>query len=161
VLSIPVLWGVTKFAGSFLDALGNESARAVVEWISRLSAKAKDGDRDRIVTLLFELPSVDGVVPLIYAFIPVDADASVVDTTMPAIDLAGMIAEVAGAQAELDVLGALRRAAFIWSGGAWRLAWWVADDTTVRITNWFLDNQPDVSRYLGRPLLEESPPRAE
>jgi hypothetical protein len=161
VLSIPVLWGVTKFAGSFLDALGKESARAVVEWIGRLSSKAKDAERDRIITLQFELPAVDGVEPLIFGFIPVDANADIAETTMPAIDLAGMIAELAGAQAELGVLGALRRAAFIWSEGAWRLAWWVADDTTVRLTNWFLANEPDVTRYLGRPLLEEPQPRQE
>jgi hypothetical protein len=157
VLAIPVGWGMTKFLGSFLDQLGKESARAVVEWIGRLSSRAKDPDRDRIITLQFELPGPDPVGALIYAFIPIEPGADVVGETLPAIDLVAPIAELAGAQAESSVMGALRRAAFIWKNGAWQLAWWVVDEEAVRMTNWFLENEPDVARYLGLPFLDEGP----
>jgi hypothetical protein len=156
-LAIPVLWGATKFLGSFLDELGRGSARAALDWIANLASGAKDRHRDSIITLKFELPGGDPVGPLVYGFVPVEAAGDVVAEVLPALDGAGPIAELAGMQAEAEVLGKLQRAAFMWKGGGWHLAWWVVDDETVRVTNWFLANEPDPARFLGRPLLPEAP----
>jgi hypothetical protein len=158
VLVIPVVWGATKFLGSFLDEIGRESARAVFDWVSSLGSRAKDSERDQIITLQFALPGNDPIGPLIYGFVPIEAGAEIATDALPALDAAAPIAELAGAQAESGVMGDLQRAAFIWKDDAWHLAWWVVDDDAVRVTNWFLANEPDPARFLGRPLLPEAPP---
>jgi hypothetical protein len=151
VLAIPVLWGLTRFAGSFLDTLGRETAEALVRWLRDLSAGAKDGDRDRIVTLRFAVP--DGTV--VYGFIPIAAADPLDAQLLPALDSAGRLAEFAGAQAAAGILGESHQAAFLWKNGEWHFAWSVHSDETVRVTNWFLANEPDPTRFLGRPLLQD------
>ena len=150
VLAIPVVWGATRFLGSFLDTLGRETAVSLTQWLRQLSSAAKDGDRDRILTLRFVLEAG----PLILAFIPVPRDADFEGETLDALDAAGVVAELAGAQSQASILGDLRLAAFIWADQEWHLAWWVGEDDIVRITNWFLANAPDPERFLGRPLLD-------
>jgi hypothetical protein len=157
VLTIPVVWGLARFTGGFLDEAGAEVARATVDWIARLAGAAKDPGRDRIITLEFELPAEQPTGPRIYAFIPIRADGDITAETLPALEAATPIAELAGAQADLGVLGDLRLAAFIWKDAAWHLAWYVMGDDSVRITGWFRANEPDPARFLGRPLLEEEP----
>jgi hypothetical protein len=115
-----------------------------------LSAKAKDGHRDRIVTLRFELP--DGTV--VYGFIPVAAGDEIDIEVIPALDAAGRVAEIAGAQAAERILGDACQTAFFWKEGEWHLAWSASNDE-VRVSKWFLANEPDPTRFLGRPLLPE------
>lgn len=153
VFVIPVVWGLSRFSGSFLDTLGRESAEALVRWVRGLSEQAKDRERDRLVTLRFVLP--DGI--FVYGFIPLTAKEDLEPETVAALDAAGRVAEFAGAQASHEVLGELRQAAFLWKDGDWHLAWWVVGDETVRVTNWFLANEPDPARFLGRPLLIDAP----
>jgi hypothetical protein len=149
ILSITVTWGLIRFVGSFLDTLGRETAESLVAWIRTSSDRSKEPRRDRIVTLRFRLPDET----LVYGFVPVSATAAESEV-LPALDAAGIIAEFAGARAVGGQLDTIRQAAFVWSGTEWRLAWWVVSDDTVRVTNWFLANEPDPSRFLGRPLLE-------
>jgi hypothetical protein len=151
VIAIQVTWALTRFVGSFLDTLGRETAESLVRWLRELSAGAKDSERDRIVTLRFVLPDETYV----YGFIPVAADNELDVHVLPALDSAGRVAEIAGAQAAREILGECRQAAFLWKDGAWHLAWSVLSDDTVRVTNWFLANEPDPTRFLGRPLLPE------
>jgi hypothetical protein len=158
-LAVPVIWGATKFMGSFLDEIGRESARAIVKWIANLATHAKDAHRDRIIALQFELPGGDPIGPLIYGFVPIEPTDDITARLLPALEAATDIAELAGAQAELRVMGDLKQAAFIWKDDKWRLAWSVVDDDAVRVTNWFLANEPDPARFLGRPLLGDLPTR--
>jgi hypothetical protein len=85
------VWGVTRFVGSFLDTLGREAAETLVGWLRELSAGAKDGARDRIVTLRFELP--DGAI--VFGFIPITADDDFASQVRPAIEAVGSVAAVA------------------------------------------------------------------
>jgi hypothetical protein len=151
-LSIPVIWGATRFLGSFLDTLGREAAVSLGGWLRQLSDAAKDPERDRILALRFVISSG----PLIVAFIPISEAEDFEKEALAALDAAGIVAELAGAQSAASVLGDVREAAFLWADGTWHLAWWVADDDAVRVTNWFLANEPDPSRFLGRPLLPDS-----
>jgi hypothetical protein len=153
LLTIPVFWGFSRFAGSFCDTLGRETAEALVRWVQDLATRAKDNQRDRIVTLRFVLPDQT----VVLGFIPVSASEDIEVEAIPALDSAGAgaVAEIAGAQAAEGVLGDALRTAFLWKGGAWHLAWSVGADDTVRMTNWFLANEPDPSRFLGRPLFPD------
>jgi hypothetical protein len=151
VIAIRVVWGMTRFFGSFFDTLGRETAEALVRWLRDLSAAAKDGERDRIVTVRFVLPNET----IVYGFIPIAADDPFDDQLVPALDSAGRVATFAGAQATAEILGDARQAAFLWRDGDWNLAWSVHADDTVRVTNWFLANEPDPTRFLGRPLVPD------
>jgi hypothetical protein len=152
VLAIPVVWGLVRFAGSFLDTLGRESAEALVRWLRDSSDHAMGSERDRIVTVRFELQ--EGT--MVLALVPVASTASLEDEVLAALDAAGRVAEFAGAHGTASSFGEVRQAAFLWQAGEWHLAWWVAADDTLRITNWFLEHEPDPSRFLGRPLLPDS-----
>jgi hypothetical protein len=150
VFAIPVIWGLARFTGSFLDTLGRETAQALIHWVGDLASEAKDGDRDRILSLRFVLPDES----LVYGYILVPADADLDLEAIPALEAAGRLAEIAGAQAEKAILGDARLTAFLWSGGQWNFAW-AAFDEDVRVTRWFLANTPDPSRFLGRPLFPD------
>jgi hypothetical protein len=151
VLSIPVLWGLAKFAGSFLDTLGRAAGEAVVAWLRDLSAKAKDGSRDRIVTLQFVLPDETTIL----GFIPVRATDDFEREVRRALDGAGNLAALAGLGATHNALGDARATAFLWKDEEWHLAWSVGADDAVRVTNWYLANEPDATRFLGRPLFPD------
>jgi hypothetical protein len=155
VLSIPVLWGAIKFGGAFFDELGHASARALVDWIRGVSNKAHEPNRDRLITLAFDIDD-DRVV---YAIIPVAAQSENPDQhgddSMRALDSAGQVATFAGLVSEgRCTLGDVRRAAFIFDAGQWQLAWWT-DGNQVYRTKWFEQNSPDPSRFLGRHLLPD------
>lgn len=149
-LSIPVLWGACKFAGSFFETLGKESAEAVARWLRAARNRSKEADRDRMLTLEFELR--DG--SLIYGFIPCrsqgdgDADAELI----AGLRDSGTLASFAGLQQERGVFPNMQRAALIFLDGRWHLAWWTDGDSVFR-TRWFDDHVPDPARFLGRPLL--------
>jgi hypothetical protein len=151
ILVIPVVWGLCRFMGSFLDTLGRETAEALVRWLRNLSAGAKDGERDRIVTLRFALPDET----IVYGFIPIAAEDALDVQLLPALDAAGHVAALAGAQAAEGILGEAQQTAFLWKDGEWHLAWSALADDTVRVTNWFIANEPDPTRFLGRPLLPD------
>lgn len=161
VVVIAVLWGAIKFAGGFFEALGADTAHALVSWIGRTTEAAKEPERDRLVTLQFQLPSESESPPTIYAFILVRGDDDASAVTLPALNAATPVAELAGAQAELGVLGDLERAAFMWDGSEWQLAWFVPNSEVVCVTNWYRAHEPDVTGLLGRPLLELDPGDAE
>jgi hypothetical protein len=52
-------------------------------------------------------------------------------------------------------VGPARQSAFLWKDGGWHLGWSVLSDETIRVTNWFLANEPDPSRFLGRPMFPD------
>jgi hypothetical protein len=153
VLSIPVLWGATKFAGSFLERLGSEAADSLVGWLKRTSRKALESQRDRFVTLSFDLD--DG--GQVYGFIPFTADDDELATVAAALEAAGTLAEVAGRLNDGSHRDA-HRIAYLFDGESWRLAWFVSDQGAFS-TKYFAENMPDAERFLGHPLLPELPER--
>lgn len=148
-LAIPVTWGAMKFAGAFFETLGKATADAVVGWVRRAWNRSKEPERDRLLTLRFDLP--DGA--SIYGFIPSAFDDPEAEANLQlALASSGELASLAGAQLEQAIFPGLQRAAFIFDGAAWRLAWWTDGEGVYR-TNWFERYAPDPSRFLGRPLL--------
>lgn len=148
-LAIPVTWGAMKFAGAFFETLGKATADALVGWVRRAWNRSKEPDRDRLLTLRFDLP--DGA--SIYGFIPSAFDDPEAAANLErALASSGELASLAGAQSEQPIFAGLQRAAFILDGAAWRLAWWTDGEGVYR-TNWFERYAPDPSRFLGRPLL--------
>lgn len=141
ILAIPVTWGMAKFAGSFLDRLGASAAEGLIGWVTRSSQRAKSPDRDRFVTLRFEIDDRCTV----YGFVPFTAD----DGSEPlqrAIDAAGTLAEVAGAQRSGTGMAA-HAIAYGFDGTRWRLAWFVTDRGAFR-TRYYLMNMPQTDRFL-------------
>ena len=149
-LSIPVIWGATKFAGAFFETLGTEFAESFAKWVRGAWNQSKEPNRDRMLKLSFELD--DGTT--IYGFIPSTTGNPDDDLQLEAgLDAAGVIAAFAGLQAERGVLPKMQSAAFMFKDEGWELAWWT-DGTAVFSTHWFDRNQPDPTRYLGRPLID-------
>jgi hypothetical protein len=150
-LVIPVVWGAARFAGSFLDTLGRESAEALVRWLRRLPDEASDSNRDRVVTLQFELPDRS----VVFGFVVIAVDEAFDATVLEALGAAGKLAEVSGVKAKGLALTDVRQAAFFWRDHDWHLGW-LSTDEDVRVTHWYTANQPDLSRLLGRPFLGEA-----
>jgi hypothetical protein len=148
-LSIPVLWGACKFAGSFFETLGKESAESVAQWLRAAWNRSKEADRDRMLTLEFTLS--DG--SLIYGFIPCGRRSEDTDQSLIAgLDQANTLASFAGLQQQHGVFPGMKRAAFIFLDDRWNLAWWT-DGTAVYRMHWFDRHLPDPAGYLGRPLM--------
>jgi hypothetical protein len=148
VIALAVSWGAVRFAGSFLDAAGRSAWEALCKWIATWSAKAKAPDRDRLITLRFELPG-DAYVSAHVVVASDDPDAEA--TIRAALDSAVPIAEFVGAQVEHALIPGLSRAAFVYEAGTWRLVWFVTDGDRVYVNS--IDDLPDPARLLGRPLL--------
>ena len=149
VLTIPVAWGAAKFLGSFLDRLGTATGDAFVEWLKVTSRKAHEPERDRYVTLSFDLG--DG--RIVYGFIPFAAEDDELFAVREALDSAGALAEVAG-QLNAGVATNAHLVAYLFDGREWRLAWFVTDDGAYS-TRYFSENMPDPERFLGRPVLSD------
>jgi hypothetical protein len=148
-LSIPVVWGAIKFAGSFFEALGKESGEAVAQWIRAAWDRSKEPDRDRMLSIEFLLD--DGSV--IYGFIPSGKDDDGTHAELlGGLDEAGTLASFAGLQQERGALPGMKRAAFLFLDGTWHLAWWTDGESVFRM-RWFDDHMPDPAGFLGRPLL--------
>lgn len=155
VLLIPVVWGATKFAGAFLSELGRSSAESVVDWLKKWSGRAQENDRDWIVTLRFELEDGSAV----SGYVPVAAhnEQSARDL-ISALESAGVVASLAGAQSEQRILGEVEEVAVIYDReDGWQLGWW-SDGERVFKTLWFDKNKPAPERFLGRPLFESGTP---
>lgn len=161
VISIPVAWGAAKFMGSFLERLGAAAGDSLVEWLKDTSRKAREPERDRYVTMSFDLD--DG--RTVYGFIPFAADDDELTAVKEALDSAGTLAEVAGRLNE-GVATNTSLVAYLFGGSAWNLAWFVTDEGAFS-TRYFSEHMPDPERFLGRPLLSglrtpepQSPPDA-
>jgi hypothetical protein len=152
LLAVPVTWGAVRFAGSFLDRLGAAAGDSLVTWIRDTSRRAKEADRDRYVTLSFELY----VGRVVYGFVPVQADDDEVSVLRSALEMAGGLAEVAGAQRS-GAAPAAHRIAYFFDGSQWQLGWFVTDEGVFR-TKYFSDHAPDPERFLGRPLFPDDLP---
>jgi hypothetical protein len=152
ILAIPVMWGAVKFAGGFFDELGHASARRVAGWLCHASSKAKAAERDRIVTVDFEITCGRSV----HAIIPVKADAPEQEIVLEnALNSLGGVASLAGMIRDgKSPLPGVERATFMFDGTAWQLAWWT-DGKSVYRTAWFEHNKPDPARFLGRPFVFE------
>lgn len=159
-LSIPVVWGAIKFAGSFFETLGKESGEAVARWIRAAWDRSKEPDRDRMLSIEFSLD--DGSV--IYGFIPCSCkhEGDTHPELLDGLDGAGTLASFAGLQQERGALPGMKRAAFMFHDGTWHLAWWTDGESVFR-TRWFDEHMPDPAGILGRPLLgtdmDVQPPR--
>ncbi len=149
-LAIPVMWGAVKFAGAFFEELGKVSAKAFSEWIRRMWDSSKEPQRDRILAVQFEIS--DG--STVTAFVPVRYDSPDQEAVLArALEHLGDVATFVGAQKEQHMIARLQRAALLFDGQDWHLAWWTDGESVYR-THWFTANQPDPSRFLGRPLFE-------
>lgn len=145
VLTIPVAWGAAKFMGSFLERLGAAAGDGLVEWLKKTSHRAHEPERDRYVTLSFELD--DG--RIVYGFIPFVADDDEMDEVKAALAAGGTLAEVAGRLNDGFATNA-HLVAYLFDGSEWNLAWFVTDDGTYS-TRYFSEHMPDPERFLGRP----------
>lgn len=149
-LVIPVAWGAVKFAGAFFEELGKVSAKAFSEWIRRMWNSSKEAQRDRLLAVQFEIP--DG--STVTAFVPVRHDDPNEEAVLiRALERLGDVASFVGIQKDRHVIGDLQRAALLFDGHDWHLAWWT-DGASVYRTHWFNENAPEPSGFLGRPLLE-------
>src|SRR5262249_4531020 len=92
-LSIPVVWGAVKFAGSFFERLGAAAADGLVTWIKGAAESAKEPNREALVEIRFYVQDGGSA---ILGFAPLDArsDGSAVALST-AIDQAGLLAEFA------------------------------------------------------------------
>ncbi|MFL6123728.1 hypothetical protein [Actinophytocola sp.] len=148
LLAIPVIWGLKRFAGSFLDRLGSLSAEGLASWIRNSSQRSLDAQRDRYLTISMELDGyrwVRGFVP----FGP-DDDETVIKE---ALDSAGYLAEVAGLQNEGATQNA-QQIAYVFDGLEWHLAWFIRDGVAYQ-TRYFADHMPQPERFLGQPYLPD------
>jgi hypothetical protein len=149
IFMVPVAWGAARFAGSFLERLGGAAGDALVNWIKETSRRAREPDRDRYVTLQFDL----GGGRQVLGFVPFAGDDDGLVAVSEALDSAGPLAEVAGRLNDGVVKDAYR-IAYMFDGSDWRLAWFVTDGGAYS-TEYFSDHMPDPERFLGRPLLPE------
>ena len=148
-LTIPVTWGLVKFAGAFFERLGGGAADGLVSWISQAAKRTKMPDRESLIEIRFETDA--GMV--VSGFVPFDAGSDkAIETLRNSLNRLGSLAQYAGAVAAGQAQD-LQLAAFIYEDAAWRLAWWAAPDH-VYIAPWFVKNCPDPSRFLGRPLFD-------
>jgi hypothetical protein len=147
IITIPVVWGAAQFLGAFFSELGRASAAELVSWLKGWQAHVKQPQRDRLVTLRFDLP--DG--GIVYGFIPlVENDTGTDQKILSALDSSAQLAGFCGIQRESGVLPDLKRAAFVFAENQWRFAWWT-DGDAVYHTRWFDENTPDAARFLGHP----------
>lgn len=151
VVTVPVVWGAARFLGSFLDRLGEAAGDALVEWLKITSRKAREPERDRYVTVSFDLE--DG--RQVFGFVPFAPDDDELVAVAAALESAGTLAGVAGRLNDGADPGAYR-VAYLFDGRDWKLAWYVNDEGAY-CTRFFSDNLPDPERFLGRPLLSELP----
>ena len=153
IIAVPVVWGATRFAGSFFDTLGTEAAKSIVDWIKRFRSRSRESDRHALVTVSFELPGSRTVLAS-YVLPP----EGVYEELALALNRVGSVAEFVGAHAEAGLLPDLRRACFLYSEGRWRLAW-IATEDSAFYTKWFEDHPISPSRFLGHPsgLLPDPP----
>jgi hypothetical protein len=151
VVTVPVVWGAAKFLGSFLERIGEAAGDALVDWLKTTSRKARKPERDRYVTLSFDLE--DG--RQVFGFVPFAPDDDELLAVTAALASAGTLAEVAGRLNEGADRGT-HRVAYLFDGSEWRLAWYVTDGRAY-CTKFFSDNMPDPERFLGRPVLPELP----
>lgn len=148
LLSIPVAWGAVKFLGSFFERMGQGAADGLLDWIKSTSRKAREPERDRYVTVSFDLPDRR----IVYGFIPFAADDEELAAVRNALDSAGTLAEVAGRMND-GLATEAHLVAYLFDGTKWRLAWFVTDAGAFR-TKYFTENLPDPEKFLGRPLLD-------
>lgn len=151
VVTVPVVWGAAKFLGSFLERMGVAAGDALVDWLKATSRKAREPERDRYVTLSFDL--ADG--RQVFGFVPFAPDDDELLAVTAALASAGTLAGVAGRLNEGAEPGA-HRVAYLFDGSDWKLAWYVTDRGAY-CTKFFSENMPDPERFLGQPLLPELP----
>lgn len=145
ILVIPVLWGATRFVGSFLDELGKAVGQSFASKISSWSKRSKDPERTAVFALSFELPD-GGMIDGFILALPVELESSV-DSALSASE---QLAEIAGVQNEFCIFPNMKRAAYFLHGSVWRLGWWTDGEQTV-LTEWFRSNPPDITGVIGNP----------
>jgi hypothetical protein len=158
LITIPVVWGVTQFAGGFLNRLGAATAEGLINWLQTHARQARDNSRDSLIEVRFEIaPNLN-----VSAFIVFDAHTKdTVDELRQGLEGLGSVASFAGWMTGNDHPAGVRLVTFIYANEDWNLAWWATEDSAF-VTNWFRKNCPDPKRFLGRPLLgvsDETPQR--
>jgi len=149
IISVPVVWGVTKFMGSFLERLGDAAANGLVDWIKNQAHRARDNSRDNIVEVQFEVSRNLTV----SAFLTFNIDMSAtVGELRDGLNRLGPVASFAGWMTGDEHPADVRLVAFFYKDGVWNLGWWASPDSAY-VTEWFERNYPDPKRFLGRPLF--------
>lgn len=147
-LVIPVVWGATRFAGAFLDALGRAAGDALVSKIKNRATESKEPGRSLVFAV--EFPTSDGA--LIRGVVlapPSDPDLLL----QRAWDNVEALATVAGIHEARGLLPKLVEATFFFDGDRWRLGWWTDGERVVE-TTWLIQNPPNCEAVLGRPMLQ-------
>ncbi|MEU8011161.1 hypothetical protein [Micromonospora parva] len=150
LITVPVAWGVTQFAGGFLQRLGESTAENLATWIATAGSRAKDSHRENLVHVRFETPG--GMVVSAYVPLAINSAAAVAELR-EALENLGPVAQFAGAMAAGEVPD-VALSAFFYSADTWNLGWW-ASPGQVYISPWFSKNYPDPQRFLGHPALAD------
>ena len=140
---IPVAWGVGKFAGSFLAALGRAAGDALATKISSWAQRSSHPDRTVVFAIRFQLHDRSSICG--YVLAAQDDLEAAIDGLLEASE---MLAAVAGLQKEGRLFPTLKDAAFFLHEGQWHLGWWT-DGESVFSTAWFEENPSDVDGVLG------------
>ena len=148
-LIIPVVWGATRFLGSFFDQLGQAAGEALTTKIASWTKKSKQPDRSTVFVLDFRLPDGARLSGFVFA-----APNEVGSTIAAALRVSGDLATVAGLQKEDEFLPGMKQAAYFFDGEEWQLGWWT-DGECVVLTKWFGANIPNVEGVLGQHPLEQ------
>lgn len=141
-LLIPVVWGAAKFAGSFLGALGSSAGNALATKIASWARRSKRPDRTVVFALKFHLQ--DGSSICGYVLASGEELREAIDCALAASE---ELAAIAGMQNEMELLPAMKDAAFFLEDGRWNLGWWT-DGGTVFRAGWFEEYPPDVDGVL-------------
>lgn len=148
-LSVPVVWGVAQFTGSFLKRLGEAAGDRLVKWISDHARRARDSSRDNMVEVEFVVARNVAV----SAFIELTPSAKdSVEELRRGLDGLGPVANFAGGMKDSPDSAHVRLAAFFYRNGEWNLGWWATEEAA-HLTDWFQHNYPDPKRFLGGPYL--------
>ncbi len=143
-----------KFVDAWLDKVFGVSIDSVVKWVKRSRKKVKQPERAQLFTLNFDLGNggtVAGSIPLTTSD---DAESEAI--LQAALAKSGELARFAAEQSQSELLPGARHVMFLWSDSRWRLAWY-NDGESNKVMNWFLQDGPDPTMFLGRPGISGLP----
>jgi hypothetical protein len=144
-----IIWVGVAVGAGFFGAIGSDAWNRLKELIAEYSGRAREGDRDRLVSLRFPLGN-DGV---ILAFVPLSAsDPDPADTIQVAMDKGAFLHELRRRQEAEALIPGLRRIAYVFDGAEWQLAWLYTERAGLVTTRWLDESAPEPMRFLGHDI---------
>lgn len=132
--------GLAAFFKSFGSELGTQSAKALSAWIVSVRNRAKEPERDLMLSARYELPNG----AIIRGYMPAAVGQEVIETHLAAwADLSWFIEQIVQVEES-----EFKQASFVHDGQQWRLGWIVTTGEAVYVTQWFRDHAPNPLRFL-------------